>query len=98
MVNGDIQQLAVDAWLLPLDNFFSPTKTWQKTLDGLKFQQNEQAPWKRGELARFFARFEGTDVWIGNVGRSQEYQDEHPTHYTDVALQFLHGATQRCKD
>ena len=98
VVNGDIQQLAVDAWLLPLDGSFSPTKTWQKTLDGLKFQRAKQVPWKRGELARFFARFEGTDVWIGNVGRSQEYQDEHPTHYTDVALQFLHGATQRWKD
>lgn len=98
VVNGDIQQLAVDAWLLPLDNYFSPTRTWRKTLEGLNFRQDAQVPWKRGELARFFSRLDGADVWIGNVGRSLQYQEEHPTHYTDVALQFLHGAAQRWID
>lgn len=98
VVNGDLQGVAVDAWLLPLDDSFSPTRTWQRTLHETMFRQESQQPWAKGELARFFCHHNNADIWIGNVGRGQRYLSQNPTHYTDCALQFIREAANKWRE
>lgn len=91
VVDGDIQSVAVDAWYLPLDNFFSPSRAFLKTIEGVGFDRDDQQQWAQGELARFLTKHNGADVWIGNVGRVEG--DATVKHYVSCAMDFLRLAS-----
>jgi hypothetical protein len=95
VVDGDIQSVAVDAWYLPLDNYFSPSRAFLRTIEGVGFDRNDQQRWNRAEYARFLTKHNDVDVWIGNVGRVEG--DATVDHYVKCAMDFLQLASDRWK-
>lgn len=93
VIDGDMQQVAVDAWLLPTDPGFRMTETWAKTLvHSRRLHSVSQSGWSN-QLAVFLETIDHSDVWLGNVGRS----GAPPSHYLDVALEFLTKAADSCR-
>ena len=95
VIDGDIQSVAVDAWYLPLDEFFSSSKAFRKTIREVDFNSEAQRRWADDELARFLKKHNGADVWIGNVGRDEP--DATVDHYVKCAMDFLQLASTRWK-
>lgn len=94
VIDGDLQQLAVDAWLLPTDPEFRMTNSWAATLQSSRnLQETVRVGWDDC-LAVFLENIDGADVWLGNVGRT----DAQPEHYLDVALEFLTRASDDCRE
>jgi len=93
VIDGDIQSVAVDAWYLPLDRSFSPSNAFLKTIKEVNFDRQAQRRWADDELARFLAKHNGADIWIGNVGRSGASVE----HYVKCAMDFLQLASARWK-
>lgn len=93
VVDGDIQSVAVDAWYLPLDNYFSPSRAFLRTIKAVGFDPDAQQRWNKAEYARFLTKHNGADVWIGNVGRVEG--DATVDHYVKCALDFLQLASAR---
>ena len=91
VVDGDIQLVAVDAWYLPLDGAFHPTRAFENTIREINFDSREQEPWKADEYARYQARLKGADIWIGNVGRTGASSTIE--HYVNCAMTFLRMAS-----
>ena len=87
VVDGDIQSIAVDAWYLPLDNYFSPSRAFLRTIKAVGFDPDAQQRWNKAEYARFLTKHNGADVWIGNVGRVEG--DATVNHYVKCAMDFL---------
>ena len=95
VVDGDIQSVAVDAWYLPLDNYFSPSRAFLRTIEGVVFDPDAQQRWQKAEYARFLTKHNDADVWIGNVGRVEG--DATVKHYVKCAMDFLQLASDRWK-
>ena len=91
VVDGDIQSVAVDAWYLPLDNYFSPSNAFLKTIKEVRFAPDDQQRWNKAEYARFLTKHNDADVWIGNVGRGEG--DATVNHYVKCAMDFLQLAS-----
>lgn len=90
VIDGDLQEVAVDAWLLPTDPSFSITGTWTKTFNqSLEYSRVKQEGWGNN-LAVLLEVIDGVQVWLGNVGRS----GADAQHYVDVAVEFVKKASE----
>jgi hypothetical protein len=93
VVHGDIQQIAVDAWMIPVDHNLSFTSTWERTLSHLDPRVN-LSRWETNpvERVRLLQNLGGCDIWIGDVGR----YGETAAHYADVACHFIARSAEEC--
>ena len=94
VIDGDLQQLAVDAWLLPTDSTFHITHSWATTRSRFtRYKEARQEGWN-GRRVVFLEEIDGSDVWLGDVGRA--HADE--AHYVGVALEFIRQASEKCRE
>lgn len=96
VIDGDLQHLAVDAWLLPTDHYFSITPTWDDTME--KVAQDRvtdvvSASWN-GQSCVHLSQIDGVDVWLGDVGRQV---GTPASHYVDCAREFVLRASERVR-
>jgi hypothetical protein len=93
VIDGDLQQLAVDAWLLPTDSSFKVTASWATTQARFtRFDEVRKEGWSNRPVV-FLEEIDGSDVWLGDVGRARA--DE--SHYVNVALAFIKQAAEKCR-
>jgi hypothetical protein len=91
--DGDIQDVVCDAWLLPVDEIFNFTASWNRTTWDLPEENFDFEPWGPDEYARDWVHHAGTSIWLGKVGG----WGLDATHYAHCVLEFLRGASQQWK-
>ena len=71
VVQGDIKQLACDAWLLPTDKYFSVSEWFADAVNLPYPSKLEGRHWQGKHLQSFVDWIEGQPwIWLGNVGRT----------------------------
>ena len=83
--DGDIQDVVCDAWLLPVDEIFNFTASWNRTTWDLPEENFDFEPWGPDEYARDWVHHAGTNIWLGKVGG----WGLDATHYAHCVLEFL---------
>ena len=71
VVQGDIKQLACDAWLLPTDKYFSVSEWFADAVNLPYPSKLEGRHWHGKHLQSFVDWIDGQPwIWLGNVGRT----------------------------
>jgi hypothetical protein len=97
IINGDVRQLACDAWLLPTDQQFSITAAFCNAVGMPAPGTLPNAPSSWGEAGCLFLddlNSDGQpDLWLGDIGRFNGSLH----HYTQRAAEFIRRASERIR-
>lgn len=91
VIDGDLTKLHCDAILIPVDNRFLVTRTWEHLLGTSGFLQDVDRPAGWGTSVRAMPyRMDGTrEIWLGDIGRSRA----DDSWYADGLVEFVRRAS-----